>query len=100
MEIIVGGRQSGRTTRLIELAAAEEAAGRICYIVCAYHAEAYRIAKQAEAMNLSIGFPIMYTEFLDKQYYGQNIDCFLIDNADDLLQALTPVGIKAIVVSS
>lgn len=68
MKIIYGGRQTGKTKKLIELAAEAEARGECSYIVCHSHNEAYRIAKVAEEMEKFIRFPIIYDELLAKQY--------------------------------
>jgi len=88
---IVGGRQSGRTTKLIELAAEAEANGEFCYIVCHSNSEAYRISRMAKQMEKAIQFPLTYDEFLQRQYHGAHIKKFFIDNADMLLQRLSPV---------
>lgn len=79
-KLIIGERQSGRTTDLIRAAADDEAHGIVCYIICHSQEEAYRISKQAQEMELSIGFPITYDEFIHRSYAGQNIDKFYIDN--------------------
>lgn len=96
MIIIASGRKTSRTTRLIEMSAEAEKEGKVNYIVCSNAHQAYTIAQKAREMGLNIGFPITYNEFLDHQYYGRHIDHFLIDNADYLLQGMTPVPIKAI----
>lgn len=98
MRIIAGGRKTSRTTRLIEMSAELEAAGEVNYIVVANHDQAYRVAQKAKELGLNIGFPITYDEFEHNKYAGQNIQHFLIDNADHFLQSLTPVHIAAIVV--
>lgn len=98
MLVIASGRKTNRTTRLIEMSAEAEAQGKVNYIVVADHQQAYRIAQKAKELNLNIGFPITFDEFLRYRYAGQNIDHFLIDNADHLVQKLTSVPIKAIVV--
>jgi len=98
--VITGGRQSGRTTRLIELCAEAEAKGEVSYIVCQSHSECYRIAKLAETMELRIAFPISYDEFRSIGQ-GHFIKNFYIDNADTLLEWLAgPVSVKAITVQT
>lgn len=96
MIIIASGRKTSRTTRLIEMSAEAESRGEVNYIVCGTREQAYRIAQKAKELGLNIGFPITYHEFLDHQYYDRHIDHLLIDNADYLLQGMTPVPIKAI----
>lgn len=98
MRVICSGRKTSRTTQLIEMCAEAEKRGEASYIVCHSHEEAYRIAQKAKELNLFIGFPLIYDEFLSREYYGNGIKNFFIDNADKLLQTLTPVHIGAIVV--
>lgn len=99
MRVIAGGRKTSRTTRLIEMSAELEAKGEVNYIVVATHEQAYRVAQKAKELDLNIGFPLTYVEFTQHQA-GRNIQHFLIDNADHLLQSLTPVHIAAIVVEA
>lgn len=100
VQVIASGRKTSRTTRLIEMAAEFEAKHEVCYIVCKNHEQAYRIAQKARELNLNIGFPLTYDEFLSEDYHGNNIKKFLIDNADHLLQYMTSVEIAAIVVET
>lgn len=98
MEIIASGRKTSRTTRLIEMSAEAEKRGEINYIVCRDHRQAYAVSQKAKEMGLNIGFPLIFDEFLKNSYHGVNINHFLIDDADQLLQSITVVPIKAIVV--
>lgn len=100
MRIIASGRKTSRTTRLIEMCAELEAKGEISYIVCKNQEQAYAIAKKAKELNLVIGFPISYDEFMRYEYSSRSVRHFLIDNADHFLESLTPVNIAAIVVES
>jgi len=93
MEIILSGRQTGRTSRLIALAAEAEAKGECSYIVCVSTQEAYRISQQAKRQGMNIGFPITYDELLSGEFHGGHIKNFYIDNADWLLKYLTR-GVK------
>ena len=80
-KLIIGERQSGRTTELIKAVAEAEKHGVVCYIVCHNHEECYRIAQQAKEMDVGmIGFPLTYDEFLHRSYAGQNVDKIYIDN--------------------
>lgn len=99
MKVLAGGRQIGKTTELVRMAGESEANGEVCYIVVHNHAEACRIASMAKRMELSIGFPLTYNEFLGHRYAGGNIHHFYIDNADLLLRSLTHVPIAAITLS-
>jgi hypothetical protein len=96
MKVILRPRQTGRTDELIRLCAESEARGEVCYIVCMDQPEARRIFQRALELELNIGFPITFDEFLSKEYYSRNIHHFYIDNADHLLRALTKVDIRAI----
>ena len=95
--LIIGDRQSGRTTDLIKAAANDEAHGIVCYIVCHSHEEAYRISKLAQEMELNIGFPLTYEEFLYRSYSGTNIDKFYIDNLRMFLAHISNVPIDMVV---
>ncbi len=66
------------------------------YIVCYNKQEAYRIQQEAKELNYSIPFPITYDEFIKKEYHGKNIQGFLIDNADELLQYMSRIEVKAV----
>jgi hypothetical protein len=79
------------------MCAEAEARGEVSYIVCATPYSAYGIANRAKEMGLTIGFPITFAEFREGQYYGQRVKNFYIDNADYLLQSMTIVPIRAIV---
>lgn len=61
------------------------------------HDEAYRVAREAETMGLSIPFPLNYSEFLNKRYYGAGVKQLFIDNADYLLQHMAIVPVAAVV---
>lgn len=88
---IVGGRQQGKTTALIDLA--HEHGG---YIVVRSKSMAGEVADMARKMERNIAFPLTYEEFLNKRYYGKGISKFWIDDADALLQSLTSVPIEGI----
>lgn len=96
MEVILGGRKTGRTNLLISLAAEAESKGEICYIVCRNHQQAQTIAQRAKELDLKIGYPITYDEFMSQRYAQMNIKRFYIDNADHFLQSLTHVEISAV----
>lgn len=96
-KLIVGDRQSGRTTDLIKAAAEEEAHGVVCYIVCHSQEECYRISQVAQQMELSIGFPITYDEFVHRSYAGHNIDKFYIDNLRAFFAHISNVPIDIMV---
>lgn len=99
MEVIADGRQTGRTTKLIEMAAAAEARGEVCYIACHSHTEAYRIAQLARKKSLNIGFPITYGELLLGQH-GSTIHHIYIDNVELLLHQLITIPIKAVTITT
>jgi hypothetical protein len=97
MKLIVGDRQSGRTSDLIRAAADDEAHGLCVYIVCHSQEECFRIAREAEQMELNVRFPITYDEFLHRSYSGVNIDKLYIDNLRMLLEHISIVPIEAVV---
>lgn len=96
MKLLYRRRRTGRTTELIQRCAQAERNGEVSYIVCRSNEESYRIAKQAREMNLVIGFPISFDEFLHHSYAGEHIYNFFIEDADMLLQRMTHVRIHTI----
>jgi len=96
MKKILRSRQSGRTDELIQICAEAEARGEVSYIVCMDQQEARRIFQRSLDMELNIGFPVTFDEFLNNQYAARNIRHFYIDNADYLLRSLTTVDIQVI----
>lgn len=96
-KLIIGDRQSGRTTDLIKAAAEDEAQGIVCYIMCHSQEEAYRISKLAQEMELRIGFPITYDEFLHRSYSGTNIKKLYIDNLRMFLSHISNIPIDTVV---
>lgn len=96
-KLIIGESGSGKTIDLIKAAAEAESKGHICYIVCHSQQEAHRIARIAGLMELNIGFPLTYDEFLHRSYYGQNVDKFYIDNLRMLLAHICNVEIDTVV---
>jgi len=91
MKIISLPRHSGKTARLIQ-----EAHRNGGYIIVHNKTEAERVAKLAVEMDLSIRFPITYDAFVSQRYHSPGIKCFLIDNAEMLLQSMTNTPIEAI----
>lgn len=98
MKVIASGRKTSRTTQLIELCAELEAKGEISYIVVGTQREAHMVAQKAKELDLTIGFPITFDEFLNQQYFGPHIKHFLIDNVDHLLYRLTTIHIAAVTI--
>lgn len=91
MKIIIRPRRAGKTYELIKLAAENN-----LYIVCANKSQVRDIADHAHKLGFNIPFPLSWGEFVGQQYYGKNIDGFVIDNLDMCVQSMTPVEIKAI----
>lgn len=91
MKKIIMKRGHGKTYQLIKLSSELQN-----YIVCRNKNEAHMIMSMAKELNFNIPQPITYQEFINKQYYGQGIKGFLIDNAEYLLQSMTSVPINAI----
>lgn len=91
MQIICMPQAGGKTHEAIKISAETWS-----YIVCLNKEEGYRVFHQAKNMGFDIPYPITFDEFINGRYSAQGIRGFIIDNADMLLQSLTPVRIKAI----
>lgn len=92
MQIILRPRGAGKTTEIVKWCV--EKGG---YIVCKDLEECYRVAKIAKEAGYSIPFPISFDEFLSKPSYGRNIQQFLIDDADLLLQRLARGAVVCVI---
>ncbi len=98
MKIIYKPSRCGKTTELIKLASKE----KYGLIVCHSRDEVNRVWYMALEMekNKEIEFlppkPITFQEFLGRAYYGSKLEKIYIDNADMLLQSLTPLKIDTI----
>lgn len=80
--IVIGGRRTGRTTRMIKKAAENN-----IYIVVANQARAYTIAEMARRMGLSIPFPVTVWELQQKNLIGRrDIREVYVDDADAVLE--------------
>ena len=95
MKIIIGARQSGKTTELIKQSASED-----LYIVCMNRCCVDHIMMIARHLNLQIPMPITFEDFLHKRYYGRGIKGFLIDDLDMLLYHMSMVPIKTVSMST
>lgn len=81
-EIFIGGRRTGRTTRMIKKAAENN-----IYIVVANRGRALCIDKMAREMGLSILFPITVWELKQmKSCIGRRIREVYVDDADAVLE--------------
>ena len=86
MNVVIGKRCSGKTTRLIERSAKEG-----IYILVATKNMARCIADQAKKMGLEIPFPVTLDEYLrGNKFQGSSIrrDGLLIDDLDMVLHQL------------
>ncbi len=81
MEVIIGKRQSGKTTKLIRIAAEKG-----LYIVVANHAEARHCVELALKLGCTIPFPLTFHEFL-RGDFGP-IKGFVIDDVSLLFAQL------------
>ena len=91
MQIIVSGRRSGKTTKLIELCAKNGG-----YIVCMSKKHAHHIQATADAMGLEIPLPITFDDFKQSQYYIPGIQRLYIDDVEILLQYMAGCRVEAI----
>ncbi len=88
---IIGEKGTGKTEKLIELAAKD-----FCYIVVRSESVARQIAERARKKGIDIPFPLTYNEFIKGNFYGRGIRCFVIDDVDALLWHLARgVRVKA-----
>ena len=81
MKIIYEPIRMGKTVRLIKLANNYNG-----YIITRDINRCHEIMELSEKHNCKINFPLTFMEFINHDYYGKNIKCFHIDNADILLQ--------------
>jgi len=81
MRVILGEKGSGKTTKLIEIAAKFGA-----YIVVRDYRKADEVFKIAKDMGYSIPYPISFFDFIHKKFNGCGISAFVIDDVDSLLQ--------------
>ena len=89
-EIIVRGRQGGKTTELIRRAA--ETYG---YIVCTDRRRARQIAEHAREMGLDIPFPLTADEWQKRAYHPPGVRGLLFDDLDRIIQGMTAVPVLA-----
>lgn len=88
MQIIIGGRGSGKTAELIKRSAESGA-----YIIVSSRARASQIADQARAMGYDIPFPVTLEEYYRSHgFAGSSIrrDGVYIDNVEDILGRMLP----------
>ena len=97
-KVIVGNRQSGKTTELIKMSAKNN-----IYILVANYPRAYYLFQQARDMGYEIPFPVTLHEYLySNRFVGSIIrrDGLYIDDVEDVLTELfKPIEIKAITVT-
>jgi hypothetical protein len=84
------GKQTGKTTKLIEMASESGD-----YIVVANTQRADFVFKKAKEMNKVIHLPITFDEFVQGRY-GSMITGFLIDDVDQIMQMISRVPVNAI----
>lgn len=85
MNITIGGRGSGRTTKLIKACAADKGS----VIVSPTRRNAEYIANLAKQMGLDIPEPISFEQFQNRRYQGNRVSGFYFDNLDAILSMLS-----------
>ena len=90
MKLICRSRGGGKTTELIEEAKKLEGYN---LIVCQDKNEVRRLWQEILEKKYELPQPITFDEFLRRAYCGRNVNAFLIDNADLLIQYLSK-GVK------
>lgn len=89
-DILVSGRQTGRTTQLIEWASQEQPPpAPMRYIVTTTMDESTRVFNVARGMGLSIAFPVTWDEMTKMQGLYRSVE-FGIDNLSLILPRLVP----------
>ena len=98
MDIIIGKRGYGKTTKLIRRSSDEN-----LYILVASGERAYQVAQMATEMGLTIPFPVTVDEYLrSDKCRGSSIrrDGLLIDDADDVFKVIfAGIPIKEITIT-
>ena len=97
MDIIIGGRGSGRTTELIKACAADKGS----VIVCPTHHMAKYVAQMAKDMGLDILEPISFDQLQSsRRWLGcRKPKSFYFDNLDLYLRMITDgVPIKSVTI--
>jgi|GEM_PF-4434898 len=89
-DLIIGDRQTGKTSKLIRTSAAE---GK--YIVVPTEQMKQFVARQAKAMGLNILYPVCFAELpFHSRFYGE----VLVDEAQMLLEMAIGAPISAMTV--
>ena len=88
--IIIGGRGSGKTTKLIRMSAENN-----IYIVCLDRRRALNIAAMAREMGLTIPFPITVEELPITRKSSWFTEVY-VDDADQVLERLIGVRVSNI----
>ena len=83
MQVIAERPGKGKTRQAVELCAAENAAGRLTYMVSASHAHALNAARVAKDLGLYMPFPMNFTEYVRGQFGAVAV---IIDDLDQCLR--------------
>lgn len=86
MKIICKSRGGGKTTELIEEAKKLKGYN---LIVCKDRHTVHELWKIILEKEHNLPQPISFDEFIEGKYYGPNINVFLIDDADILIQYIS-----------
>ncbi|MEI6286207.1 MAG: hypothetical protein WCP79_06860 [Bacillota bacterium] len=88
-KIILGSRQSGKTTELIKACANQGGC-----IVCLNQIAGREIERRAREMNIEIPLIITHDDFIHRHYqYPRGIKQFWIDDANELIRRLSALPI-------
>lgn len=82
--IIIRGRQGGKTTEMIRLAAEHQS-----YIVCPDRIRARQIWERAKDMGLTIPFPLTADEWQKHAYHPPGVRGLLFDDLDQIIQKMS-----------
>lgn len=95
MDILIGGRGSGRTTQLIK--ACSNNPGSV--IVCATNVMACNVAATAKRLNIDIPKPISFQELVNGHMQGRKVTQYYFDDLDLILQTSITKGVPVDCVS-
>ena len=83
MKIMLGGKNSGKTTKLVKVSAREK-----IHIICSNFQRKFNILDVAKKLKLDIPEPITLCEVVNNKLIGINDQRILIDDAEIILTRL------------
>jgi hypothetical protein len=87
-KVIVGGRQRGKTTRLLCIAHQMEEVAQVAAIVVQHHQDRQDLERRAQELGWRKPLVFTFEDIRRERHRGLLIHHVLIDDADRLLQSL------------